>query len=110
MRFDCKNCTIIITDGKGKVYQNSCLMFKGDSYIAIKFMLQFTEDADEVKEFFKPQLSMREKVNWKKQDEKLKKQEQERIRKEQEKADKEQTRKPVFRKPRMNKMEKLFNK
>ena len=56
-------------DGKGKVYQNSRLMFKGDSYIAIKFMLEFTENAEEVLEYFRPQLNMREQVKWKKQDE-----------------------------------------
>ena len=59
-------------DGKGKVYQNSRLMFKGDSYIAIKFMLQFTDNAEEVKNHFNAQLSMREKSRFQVNDDKAK--------------------------------------
>ena len=104
MRFDCKDCTILMEDGKGKVYQNSRLMFKGDSYIAIKFMLQFTDNAEEVKEFFRAQLNMREQVKWKKQDEAAKR--MKKIEPEPEPPKKEK----VIRRPRQNKMEKLFNK
>jgi len=103
MRFDCKNCTILMEDGKGKVYQNSRLMFKGDSYIAIKFMLEFTENAEEVLEHFRPQLNMREQVKWKKQDETAK-----RMKKVESKPEPPQ-REKVIRRPRQNKMEKLFN-
>ena len=45
MRFDYDNCSIILDDGKGNVYRNGKLMFKGDGYVAIKFLLQFTNNA-----------------------------------------------------------------
>ena len=44
-------------------------MFKGDGYIAIKFMLQWTDNAKEVRERFKYQLSQREQCKWTKRDE-----------------------------------------
>ena len=46
------NCSIIINDGVGTVYRDGKLMFKGDGYIAIKYMLNFTNNADEVDEDF----------------------------------------------------------
>ena len=69
MRFDYDNCSIILDDGKGNVYRNGKLMFKGDGYIAIKFMLQWTDNAKEVREKFKYQLSQREQCKWTKRDE-----------------------------------------
>ena len=78
-------------------------MFKGDSYIAIKFMLQFTDNAEEVQEHFKPQLSMREKAKWMKHDEAVK-----RKNKTEPKPEPPQ-RERVMRRPKQNKMEKLFN-
>ena len=38
------NCAIELDDGIGKVYKDGKLMFKGDGYIAIKFMLQWTNN------------------------------------------------------------------
>ena len=72
MTFKHKNCTIVIDDSIGKVYRDGSLMFRGDAYIAIKTMLQFTDNAEEVQEHFKPQLSMREKAKWMKHDEAVK--------------------------------------
>ena len=57
-------------DGKGCVYKNGQLMFKGDGYIAIKFLLSYTDNAEEVRNHFNAQLSQREKCRWQKNDEK----------------------------------------
>ena len=70
MRFDYDNCSIILDDGKGNVYRNGKLMFKGDGYVAIKFLLQFTNNAEQVRNKFRAQLSQRENCKWKQQDEK----------------------------------------
>ena len=72
MRFDFKNCSIELDNSKGKVYRDGKLMFKGDGYIAIKFMLQWTNNAKEVQERFKYQLSQREQCKWTKRDEERK--------------------------------------
>ena len=72
MRLDYQNCTIEVDNSQGKVYRDGKLMFKGDGYIAIKFMLQWTNNAKEVQEKFQAQLSMREKCRWQKDDEKSK--------------------------------------
>ena len=69
MRLEYKNCVIELDNSKGKVYRDGKLMFKGDGYIAIKFMLQWTNNADQVKERFQHQLSLREKCRWSKRDE-----------------------------------------
>tara|TARA_B100001027_G_scaffold187378_1_gene140133 strand:- start:2 stop:307 length:306 start_codon:yes stop_codon:yes gene_type:complete len=72
MRLDYKNCTIELDNSKGRVYRDGKLMFKGDGYIAIKFMLQWTNNAKEVQERFKYQLSQREQCKWSKRDEEQK--------------------------------------
>ena len=72
MRLDYQNCTIELDNSKGKVYRDGKLMFKGDGYIAIKFMLQWTNNAKEVQERFKYQLSQREQCKWSKRDEEQK--------------------------------------
>ena len=72
MTFKHKNCTIVIDDSIGKVYRDGSLMFKGDGYIAIKTMLQFTDNAEEVRSHFNAQLSMREKSRWSINDDKAK--------------------------------------
>ena len=72
MKFNHNNCSIIINDGVGTVYRDGKLMFKGDGYIAIKYMLNFTNNADEVRQRFQSQLSTREKTRWQQQDEKAK--------------------------------------
>ena len=69
MRLEYKNCIIELDNSKGKVYRDGKLMFKGDGYIAIKFMLQWTDNAKEVRERFKYQLSQREQCKWTKRDE-----------------------------------------
>ena len=72
MTFKHKNCSIILDDGKGCVYKDGRLMFKGDGYIAIKFLLSFTDNAEEVKNYFGAQLNQREKCRWSKRDEEAK--------------------------------------
>ena len=70
MTFKYKNCAIIMDDGEGCVYKNGQLMFKGDGYIAIKFLLSYTDNAEEVRNHFNAQLSQRERCRWQKNDEK----------------------------------------
>ena len=93
-------------DGKGKVYQNSRLMFKGDSYIAIKFMLQWTDNAKEVQERFKYQLSQREQCKWTKRDEEQRY--EKRMKEEADIAKKSFEQKSKIKKTRTNKVDKLF--
>ncbi len=95
MRLDYKNCTIELDNSKGKVYRDGKLMFKGDGYVAIKFMLQFTDNADEVRHKFNAQLSQREKCRWQKNDEK--EQLEIKMREEAEKAKEELKNKPRTR-------------
>ena len=68
--FRYENCAIELDDGTGKVYRDGKLMFKGDGYVAIKFMLNFTNNAEKVRQQFNAQLSQREKCRWQKNDEK----------------------------------------
>ena len=89
------NCAIELDDGIGKVYKDGKLMFKGDGYVAIKFMLQFTNNADEVRHKFNAQLSQREKCRWQKNDEK--EQLENKMREEAEKAKEELKNKPRTR-------------
>lgn len=72
MKLDYGNCRIELDNSKGRVYRDGKLMFKGDGYIAIKFMLQWTNNAEEVKNKFKYQLSQREQCKWSKRDEEQK--------------------------------------
>jgi len=93
--FKHENCAIELDDGIGKVYRDGKLMFKGDGYVAIKFMLQFTDNADEVRHKFNAQLSQREKCRWQKNDEK--EQLEKKMREEAEKAKEELKNKPRTR-------------
>ena len=72
MKFKHKNYCILIEDGTGTVYRDGRLMFRGDAYIAIKTLLQFTDNAEEVKNHFNAQLSMREKSRFQVNDDKAK--------------------------------------
>ena len=72
MKLDYGNCRIELDNSKGRVYRDGKLMFKGDGYIAIKFMLQWTNNAEEVKNKFKYQLSQREQCKCSKRDEEQK--------------------------------------
>ena len=65
-------CEIELWNGKGSLYQNGRLLFRGDGYIAIKMFVDKTNNAPEVIERFKSQLTMREEVKWKKRDEQVK--------------------------------------
>jgi len=110
MRLDYKNCTIILDNSKGKVYRDGNLMFKGDGYIAIKFMLQWTNNAKEVQERFKYQLSQREQCKWSKRDEEQKyerrmKEEAERAKESFEGNPKKEK---VIRRPKRNTIDKMF--
>ena len=59
-------------NSKGSLFQNGKLLFRGDGYIAIKMFVDKTNNAPEVIERFKSQLTMREEVKWKKRDEEVK--------------------------------------
>ncbi len=59
-------------NSKGSLFQNGKLLFRGDGYIAIKMFVDKTNNAPEVIERFKSQLTMREEVKWKKRDDEVK--------------------------------------
>jgi len=107
MRLDYQNCTIELDNSKGKVYRDGKLMFKGDGYIAIKFMLQWTNNAKEVQERFKYQLSQREQCKWSKRDEEQKY--EKRMKEEAERAKESFVQTPKTKKSKTNKVDKLFN-
>ena len=107
MRLDYKNCTIELDNSKGKVYRDGKLMFKGDGYIAIKFMLQWTDNAKEVRERFKYQLSQREQCKWTKRDEEQRY--EKRMKEEAERAQESFEPKPKTKKTtKTNKIDKMF--
>ena len=106
MRLDYKNCTIELDNSKGKVYRDGKLMFKGDGYIAIKFMLQWTDNAKEVRERFKYQLSQREQCKWSKRDEEQKY--EKRMKEEAERAKESFVQTPKIKKSKTNKIDKMF--
>jgi len=106
MRLDYKNCTIELDNSKGKVYRDGKLMFKGDGYIAIKFMLQWTNNAKEVQERFKYQLSQREQCKWSKRDEEQKY--EKRMKEEAERAKESFVQTPKTKKSKTNKIDKMF--
>ena len=106
MRLDYQNCTIELDNSKGKVYRDGKLMFKGDGYIAIKFMLQWTNNAKEVQERFKYQLSQREQCKWSKRDEEQKY--EKRMKEEAEKAKESFVQTPKTKKSKTNKINKMF--
>ena len=108
MRLDYQNCTIELDNSKGKVYRDGKLMFKGDGYIAIKFMLQWTNNAKEVQERFKYQLSQREQCKWSKRDEEQKY--ERRMKEEAERAKESFVQTPKTKKSKTNKVDKLFSK
>ena len=107
MRLDYQNCTIELDNSKGKVYRDGKLMFKGDGYIAIKFMLQWTNNAKEVQERFKYQLSQREQCKWSKRDEEQKY--EKRMKEEAERAKESFVQTQKTKKSKTNKVDKLFN-
>ena len=106
MRLDYQNCTIEVDNSQGKVYRDGKLMFKGDGYIAIKFMLQWTNNAKEVQERFKYQLSQREQCKWSKRDEEQKY--EKRMKEEAEKAKESFVQTPKIKKSKTNKINKMF--
>ena len=112
MRLDYENCSIELDNSKGRVYRDGKLMFKGDGYIAIKFMLQWTNNAKEVQERFKYQLSQREQCKWSKRDEEQKY--EKRMKEEAERAKESFEGKPkkekVIRRPKRNTIDKMFTR
>jgi len=66
------NTTLELWNSKGSLFQNGKLLFRGDGYIAIKMFVDKTNNAPEVIERFKSQLTMREEVKWKKRDDEVK--------------------------------------
>ena len=64
--------TLELWNSKGSLFQNGKLLFRGDGYIAIKMFVDKTNNAPEVIERFKSQLTMREEVKWKKRDDEVK--------------------------------------
>tara|TARA_X000001388_G_scaffold51351_1_gene37187 strand:+ start:1232 stop:1534 length:303 start_codon:yes stop_codon:yes gene_type:complete len=59
------NNTLVIEGSEGLLYDNNKLMFKGNSYIAIKLYIANSNNNPEVKDKFKQQLTMREQCRFK---------------------------------------------
>ncbi len=53
-----------IEDSKARFYVNGKLMFKGDGYVGIKYMIRHCK-SEKVNSWFKTQLEQRENVKWK---------------------------------------------
>ncbi|MBR20458.1 MAG: hypothetical protein CMA64_10000 [Euryarchaeota archaeon] len=68
MLYEHENYRLVLDDGKSRFYKDGQLMFQGDGYVGIKFMVQCC-DSEEVTGWFKNQLETREKLRWKKEDE-----------------------------------------
>ena len=102
------NTVLELWNSKGSLFQNGKLLFRGDGYIAIKFMLQWTNNAKEVQERFKYQLSQREQCKWSKRDEEQKY--ERRMKEEAERAKESFVQTPKTKKSKTNKVDKLFNK
>jgi len=90
------NLVLDMDNGKGKLYVGNRLRFMGDPYVAITMMLRFSENHPDVRHMFRHQLEMREKPRFTKADKPVETQP--------EPPKKEK----VMRRPRQNKMEKLF--
>lgn len=53
-----------IEDSKARFYVDGKLMFKGDGYVGIKYMIKHC-NSEKVNSWFKTQLEQRENVKWK---------------------------------------------
>ena len=82
--------------GKGKLYVGGHLRFMGDPYVAIQMMLRFSKNHPDVRQMFKSQLEMREKPRFTKPEKRV------------EEPPEPPKKEKVMRRPRQNKMEKLF--
>ena len=60
-------------EGKGTLFVNGRLVFKGDGYVALNMFIDKSGNAPEVRNKFKNQLTMREQVKWKSKTEQPKK-------------------------------------
>ena len=96
MIYQHKNFVLDMNGRKAKLYRSGRLQFMGDPYVAIQMMLRFSENHPDVRHMFRHQLEMREKPRFTKADKPVETQP--------EPPKKEK----VIRRPRQNKMDKLF--
>jgi len=92
------NLVLNMANGKGKLFVGNSLRFMGDPYVAIQMMLRFSENHPDVRQMFRQQLSMREKPRFVKNIKPI------------ETPPESPKKEKVIRRPRQNKLEKLFNK
>ncbi len=62
MLYKYKNYVLDTEDGKARFYVDGRLMFKGDGYIGIQYMIKHCK-SEKVNSWFKAQLEQREKVS-----------------------------------------------
>jgi hypothetical protein len=64
MLYKHKNNILLIEGSIGKVYRNQELLFKGNSYVAIKLFIKNSDNNESVSKMFEAQLTMREKCRF----------------------------------------------
>ena len=71
MIYKFENLELDLSQGKGTLYVDNKLMFRGDGYVAIKQMIKMSNNNKKVMNLFRAQLSQREACRFSKSDEKL---------------------------------------
>ena len=71
MIYKFENLELDLSQGRGTLYVDNKLMFRGDGYVAIKQMIAVSDNNNKVINFFHAQLSQREACRFQKNDEKL---------------------------------------
>jgi len=64
MLYKYKNNKLLVDGSIGKVYRDQALLFKGNSYIAIKLFIKNTDNHKSIVDKFQNQLTMREQCRF----------------------------------------------
>ena len=64
MLYKYKNNKLLVDGSIGKVYRDQALLFKGNSYIAIKLFIKNTDNNSNIINIFEKQLTMREQCRF----------------------------------------------
>lgn len=64
MLYKYKNNKLLVDGSIGKVYRDQALLFKGNSYIAIKLFIKNTDNNSNIINIFEKQLTMREQCKF----------------------------------------------
>jgi len=64
MLYKYKNNNLLVDGSIGKVYRDQALLFKGNSYVAIKLFIKNSDNNENVLKMFEKQLTMREQCKF----------------------------------------------